>query len=427
MNLIQELNKFYLSCENSIRKEDEYIISMLVENSIPGLLPCKCGYDDTTSILKFDITNLTPLSGYYENRKMSYSVLYKLLCSIDEIVQNATSYLLEEKSFCFNPNYIYINSSDGNIYLPYLPFDNIDSQNLSGPGNRFYPFADFLIGSIDHSDRQAIQTAYNFYQMSKEPTFSFSAFCLSLESSDINTPSSSEESIISVDASSNMLTDNDNSTAINDLKTIPGNSHGFFKTWWSAILCAFLAISSFLLYYFLIDYSVYASYIFILSAILLIAGIGLSIRNIVRYFIIRQEDAIQMPDKPVTVNDFWGESEATQFFDTSSEETVFFDIDSSVTKHYISWNIDGIAHREEIVQFPCILGKKKEDVNCWINDISISRIHAKIYSYSDSLYLEDLHSTNGTFINGERIRAGTEIPFTPSDEIQFGKVPVTVV
>ncbi|RJP71449.1 MAG: FHA domain-containing protein [Candidatus Abyssobacteria bacterium SURF_17] len=43
-------------------------------------------------------------------------------------------------------------------------------------------------------------------------------------------------------------------------------------------------------------------------------------------------------------------------------------------------------------------------------DHLISRRHAKIVAFGDSLTLSDLHSTNGTFVGRERVHEGTVLP-----------------
>lgn len=60
-----------------------------------------------------------------------------------------------------------------------------------------------------------------------------------------------------------------------------------------------------------------------------------------------------------------------------------------------------------------------------IDDISVSKIHASIASAPEgSLLLADTGSTNGTFINGERIPYGKAMPLAEGDKVKFGEVEV---
>jgi ABC-type multidrug transport system ATPase subunit/pSer/pThr/pTyr-binding forkhead associated (FHA) protein len=51
---------------------------------------------------------------------------------------------------------------------------------------------------------------------------------------------------------------------------------------------------------------------------------------------------------------------------------------------------------------------------------AVSRFHARISRHNDSTVLEDLESSNGTFVNGERVPPGDEIYLRPGDTIHIG-------
>jgi len=65
---------------------------------------------------------------------------------------------------------------------------------------------------------------------------------------------------------------------------------------------------------------------------------------------------------------------------------------------------------------------RQEGVALPINHSSISRRHAEI-SYANGQYvLHDLQSTNGTFVNGQRLEPGSVRILEPDDEVRFGRV-----
>jgi hypothetical protein len=55
------------------------------------------------------------------------------------------------------------------------------------------------------------------------------------------------------------------------------------------------------------------------------------------------------------------------------------------------------------VTLPCVIGRKGSDVT--IKDQKVSKKHARIKEISRKIIIEDLKSTNGTFVNNERIIA----------------------
>jgi hypothetical protein len=54
-----------------------------------------------------------------------------------------------------------------------------------------------------------------------------------------------------------------------------------------------------------------------------------------------------------------------------------------------------------------------------INDAEVSRIHAKVSLHGSAYTIQDLGSTNGTFINGQRIKS-TQV-LNPGDTVSFGE------
>ena len=66
-----------------------------------------------------------------------------------------------------------------------------------------------------------------------------------------------------------------------------------------------------------------------------------------------------------------------------------------------------------------IIGRENSDVI--IEDKYISKAHCKIYIKEGNLYIEDLNSTNGTYINGKRIEKHVPYIITPHDVIQLTK------
>lgn len=74
---------------------------------------------------------------------------------------------------------------------------------------------------------------------------------------------------------------------------------------------------------------------------------------------------------------------------------------------------------EYLLQGEMLVGR---EVECAIalNSGHISRYHAKINVSPNGVYIEDLHSTNGTFVNGQKIRG--RVRLTVGDEVGFDDI-----
>lgn len=68
---------------------------------------------------------------------------------------------------------------------------------------------------------------------------------------------------------------------------------------------------------------------------------------------------------------------------------------------------------------------RKDDNDVVVRDEFISGYHARIIIKNNVFYIEDLQSTNGTFINGEKIEGRAKIEV--NDEIKLGNVVFKVI
>ena len=62
---------------------------------------------------------------------------------------------------------------------------------------------------------------------------------------------------------------------------------------------------------------------------------------------------------------------------------------------------------------------RKEGFDLCLSSRHVSGLHAEIVEENGSFWIDDLNSTNGTFVNGERIRSRTKL--NHNDTLQFGE------
>ena len=66
-----------------------------------------------------------------------------------------------------------------------------------------------------------------------------------------------------------------------------------------------------------------------------------------------------------------------------------------------------------------VLGTMADSCNYTLMARGISRMHAKLMEKADGLYLLDLNSTNGTYLNGEMIESGQDYKLEEGDMVAF--------
>ena len=59
------------------------------------------------------------------------------------------------------------------------------------------------------------------------------------------------------------------------------------------------------------------------------------------------------------------------------------------------------------------------------DDTYVSQLHARVFERSGQVYVEDLGSTNGTYVNGHRVSAPT--PMHKGDSLQIGSTVLEAV
>lgn len=88
-----------------------------------------------------------------------------------------------------------------------------------------------------------------------------------------------------------------------------------------------------------------------------------------------------------------------------------------------TWKLISIEEKEpkEILlkKFPFYLGKLQWNVDYAIDHSSISRVHSKFEKEGDILYMTDLNSTNGTYLNHIKLKKDEKREVKKGDEVSF--------
>jgi pSer/pThr/pTyr-binding forkhead associated (FHA) protein len=71
--------------------------------------------------------------------------------------------------------------------------------------------------------------------------------------------------------------------------------------------------------------------------------------------------------------------------------------------------------------FPYYVGKDKNRNQLVLKEGSVSRLHAVITKRDKTVFITDLGSTNGTFVNGQRLEKNKPVQVDNSDELAFSR------
>ncbi len=93
-------------------------------------------------------------------------------------------------------------------------------------------------------------------------------------------------------------------------------------------------------------------------------------------------------------------------------------------KIFLKFN-DAVLKEIESDQHEITIGRNaKNDIQ--IDNMAVSRQHARIIGSLSRYYIEDLNSTNGTFVNKEKISTRSMKELKEDDEITVGKYTLAI-
>jgi hypothetical protein len=73
-----------------------------------------------------------------------------------------------------------------------------------------------------------------------------------------------------------------------------------------------------------------------------------------------------------------------------------------------------------------LLGRDERECDVWVEDPSVSRRHAEVWLEGETVYIRDLGSANGTWLNGQPLGAHP-VPILPGQAVHIGHTPLGVV
>jgi hypothetical protein len=91
------------------------------------------------------------------------------------------------------------------------------------------------------------------------------------------------------------------------------------------------------------------------------------------------------------------------------------------TQRFLIQEGDQAGKTVELASFPFTIGRSR-DCSFVLDYTEISRLHARCYSDHLNIFLEDLGSTNGTFVNGRRLETGEAYRLRAGDEVSFAHI-----
>lgn len=155
----KNLTRSYMCVGEQGQLVEEYELFMLEKHKIPGLLQMQTVFSEGKRRYLYDISGKQQIEDYFSGKKIGYEMLRRFLFSVQEMCSNLSEYFLREEGICLEMEFIYVNLKDGSLQFTYLPFYEKSLQEA------FESCMEQFLRKIDHQDKAAVELGYQIYQL----------------------------------------------------------------------------------------------------------------------------------------------------------------------------------------------------------------------------------------------------------------------
>ena len=416
---------------------NEYQVRMLLGNEIPGLLRCKLRMIDGEAYFYYDITSRQPLSRILGQHPASSEDIRAIASGLVKALDGIERYLLAEEGLLLEPDFLYMDVETKEISFCYLPFFQ---KNFS---EAFRELAEYLLKSLNHEDDQAVLWGYQLYSGTVEENYHVSAVVRKLYRTDGSGKDKTVKREIEVlereEAESSKEAEvprqslpNPESLKSPVCQSLTGQEHLKKRRQYRYILemisggVLLAASMAGLVFCGMLTLTQAGGAVFLLAAAVFYAagGKGKTRQRPPKQGQKRQEERPAEQEAQGGVQQWKEQKEKIcDFYEEAGEEiygqtTLFREGMPGDAPVLLSIHAEqrgnAVVDEEKF-----IIGKLKGKVNLVLDLPPVSRIHAGIERRDGKYFLTDLNSTNGTFLNGERLEANEYRQLRSGDEIYF--------
>ncbi|SFS06293.1 DUF6382 domain-containing protein [Anaeromicropila populeti] len=394
---VGDMKKSYFAIEN---QKSTYDQKMLLQNQIEGIISVENRILDNKEQYYYDITRKQSLLHYYEEKKASGTEVQNIILSIIFTIENSKKYLLKEDSFIIRPDFIYQDGIQNKIELCYLGGENKKIREQIGN------LMEFFMNKIDYQDEKAVLLTYGIYKVTQTEYCTFSDIQNVISQ---YSQQDKREIVVKKEQTPQFIENNKN---INNMSSFSKN---IFLTVLLSLVFIIELFTAFKIHFFIKPVSqtidcmkILLFLIFMASTEVIVYIKGKTIVN-KKSQISKRKDIAE--ESTIVLANFQQEN-----MESNREE-----------KRIVLIPLNNVLEQEiEIKMLPCIIGKSAKDATYIISRNTVSNSHLRIYIENKKLFLEDLNSTNGTYLNNIKLEAGKEYELNIGDTIGIAQYTYTL-
>lgn len=421
-----DMGKNYLTIENETEPEDGYFLRLLMNNKIEGLLPVELRVIDGRRECCYDVTGKQPLKGIFERGAVDLEQLKEILEGIKAAVKRGEEYLLQPEGYVLEPDTIFVDLKDFSLFLCYLPGYRIPMEE------KWKAFTGYLMNAVDYRKEETVLYVYSLYKNARQGDgFWQESFCSPEEirpSREMDDRKGRDEG--QMDEISTGKESREKSLGRRQIRTcIPEFEERIEEEMEVEVYPVRCYVSA--AFTMALGAGGVAAVLFlwrpgpVQAGILLLLTSGIIIYRLAELFSPeRKETRLEKQVEFIPAKEEAEGREPAFTWESQSEEeehTAILAMEES-TSCFLRAEDSRRYQDIELIEFPFFFGKLRTQVNSLIESPAVSRFHAKIEHLGGEYYLVDLNSTNGTYLNGERLKSHERRKLTARDKVRFADV-----
>lgn len=453
----QENDSIYMVIDSGSKMpSSDYDIKMLENNNVSSLLPVSMRCVDNQYSYYYDVTSKQQFSKIYEYKKLSRSNVENILISLEKLVNEINEYMLDLDRVILKIECIYVDMSKDRLLFAYGE-DGVSEEN-EGFRQGVKKLFDYIIEHFDHGVKDAdIMYVYNIYQRIAQGDYNASDFKELIENeAEVREglyKAASQD--IEIDKKNNIL-EFIPEQQVEDEEEVQNRTAHIAVMILKSVMGFAVVIAAGRMFapsYVPIPVSDVAAFI-----IMLVGACGLVLLNKIpldMFSVVKSKKEMEPYTYPSDINKY---QDMSGYEKTEPERNIIYKDDNKyenaihnyktdnnstiLLSDYIKRNASrgiclkyrtdsGMANSDSdkdivVEKFPWIIGSMEKQCDTVIDSCLISHLHACIIEVDDEYYIEDMNSTNGTFVNGERLIMNSKRKLSGGDTVMLAATSYVV-
>lgn len=390
--------------------EDNYMLKMITNNHIEGLLDSSLTLINSNPVINYNITSKHSLSSVLTGEKVDYSLLTNILSGLYNVCVNLEKYLLDDRFILTDPDFIFVNPETKKVSFCYCPIEeeNINYSFVEGLKN----LLDFLITKLNYEIPECVSFCYYVHQKCVTDTFVLKDL--------INTHKIIKKDIEIKEPFSRPDTNFDTSdneeepSSFTDIASELPRFEDLLKYLLGGVSAIIVILGSVLYFAKVISIYIFAAMILSVPILIFLTYPSIKKQKEKKEYFSDHSRPAQIKENDINPN-------IKVHPEPIGDTILLTDLTEKSNPSLIYTGTD-FKSTTPLDTFPFTIGKIKDSSNLVIDSPLISRIHARIYEKENCFYIEDLNSSNGTFINSRMISPHSMIKINDGDLITFAKL-----